>query len=124
MTPFEAATHDDPYSYYALLRQQKAMFFDAAFGLWIASRAEAVKAVLESPDCRVRPLHEPTPSAIAQGAAGDVFGRLMRMNEGALHRCPRMVIEPALASIEMKSIADMVARVVTALNDSLKLQTN
>lgn len=120
MTPFEAATHGDPYSYYALLRQQKALFFDADLGLWIASGAEAVEAVLESPDCRVRPLHEPIPPAIAQGAAGDVFGRLMRMNEGARHRCPRMVIEPALASIEMKGVADMVARVVTTLGDSLK----
>jgi cytochrome P450 len=120
MTPFEAATHDDPYSYYSHLRQQKELFFDADFGLWIASGAEAVEAILGSPDCRVRPLHEPIPPAIAQGAAGHVFGRLMRMNEGAQHRCPRMAIEPALASIEMEGIADMVSRVVTVLDNSLE----
>lgn len=120
MTPFEAATHDDPYSYYSYLRQQKELFFDADLGLWIASGAKAVEAILVNPDCRVRPLHEPIPPAIAQGAAGLVFGRLMRMNEGAQHQCPRMAIEPALASIEMESIADIVARVVTTLDNSLE----
>ena len=120
MTPFEAATHDDPYAYYSHLRRQKELFFDADLGLWIASGAQAVEAILVNPDCRVRPLHEPVPPAIAQGAAGLVFGRLMRMNEGAQHRCPRMAIEPALASVETESIADIVSRVVTALDNSLE----
>lgn len=120
MTPFEAATHDDPYSYYSYLRQQKELFFDADLGLWIASGAKAVEAILGSPECRVRPLHEPIPPAIAQGAAGLVFGRLMRMNEGAQHRCPRMAIEPALFSVEIDCIADIVARVVTTLENSLE----
>lgn len=120
MTPFEAATHDDPYSYYSDLRQQKELFFDADLGLWIASGAKAVEAILGNPECRVRPLHEPIPRAIAQGAAGLVFGRLMRMNEGAQHRCPRMAIEPALISIEMDGIADIVAHVVTTLENSLE----
>ena len=120
MTPFEAATHHDPYVYYARLRQQGGLFFDADLRLWIASGANAVEAILGHPDCRVRPLHEPIPPAIAKGAAGLVFGRLMRMNEGAQHRCPRMAIEPALASIELDGIADIVSRVVTTLENSLE----
>ena len=68
MTPFEAATHHDPYVYYARLRQQGGLFFDADLRLWIASGANAVEAILGHPDCRVRPLHEPIPPAIAQGS--------------------------------------------------------
>lgn len=120
MTPLEAATHDDPYGYYSHLRQQKELFFDADLGLWIASGATAVEAILGNPDCRVRPLHEPIPPAIAQGAAGLVFGRLMRKNEGARHRCPRMAFEPALASIEMEGVADIVSRLVATLDKSLE----
>jgi len=117
MTPFEAATHTDPYVYYSGLRRQNGLLFDADLRLWIASSAEAVEAILGHPDCRVRPLNEPIPPAIAQGVAGMIFGRLMRMNEGPQHLCPRMVIEPALASVQTDSIADIVSRVVETLDN-------
>lgn len=118
MTPFEAATHPDPYDYYARLRRQSELVFDADLGLWIASGACVVEAILEHPDCLVRPLHEPIPVAIVQGAAGDIFGRLMRMNEGTQHQCPRRVIEPTLTSMGTENIAGIVAQVVETLDVS------
>ncbi|KRP45699.1 Cytochrome P450 [Pseudomonas libanensis] len=119
MTPFEAATHVDPYDYYSRLRRQRELLFDADRGLWIASGACVVEAILQHPDCWVRPPHEPIPAAIAQGAAGNIFGRLMRMNEGMRHQCPRRVIEPALASIDTENIAGIVAKVVETLDVSV-----
>lgn len=112
MTPLQAATHVDPYPYYASLRRHEELLFDAELGLWIASRAKTVEAVLAHPACRVRPLHEPVPKAIAQGAAGQLFARWMRMNEGPAHRCPRAAIEPALAAVEASAIAERVARLI------------
>ena len=120
MTPFEAATHTDPYVYYSGLRRQNGLLFDADLRLWIASSAKVVEAILGHPDCRVRPLNEPIPPAIAQGVAGTIFGRLMRMNEGPQHLCPRMAIEPALASVETDSIADIVSRVVETLDNPVE----
>jgi len=117
MTPFEAATHADPYVYYSGLRRQNGLLFDADLRLWIASGAKFVEAILGHPDCRVRPLNEPIPPAIAQGVAGMIFGRLMRMNEGPQHLCPRMAIEPALASVETEKIADIVSHVVETLDN-------
>lgn len=116
MTPFEAASHADPYIYYAGLRQRKGLLFDADLRLWIASDASAVEAILKHSDCRVRPLDEPVPLPIAQGAAGRIFGRLMRMNEGAEHQCPRMAIAPALASVHDENIAEIVSQVFESLN--------
>lgn len=110
MTPLQAATHVDPYDYYADLRGSDELLFEADLGLWIASRAETVEAVLAHPDCRVRPLHEPVPCAIAQHAAGQVFARLMRMNDGAAQRCPRAIVAPALAGLEARAIAQTVAQ--------------
>lgn len=104
MTPFEAATHADPYVYYSRLRRQNGLSFDADLRLWVACDAQSVETILAHPDCRVRPLNEPIPPAIAQGIAGGIFGRLMRMNEGAQHLCPRMAIEPALRSIETETL--------------------
>lgn len=118
MTPFEAATHADPYAYYSRLRQQGALLFDAELGVWMASGASVVETILEHPDCLVRPLHEPIPTALLQGPAGDVFGRLMRMNEGAQHQCPRRVIEPTLASMGRQNISGIVAQVIEALDTS------
>ena len=37
MTPLEAATHADPYAYYARLRRNEELLFDAELGLWVAS---------------------------------------------------------------------------------------
>ena len=108
MTPLQAATQADPYDYYAGLRRHDGLLFDADLGLWIASRATTLEAVLAHPDCRVRPLHEPVPAAIAQRAAGQVFAQLMRMNEGTAHRCPRAAIEPALAGLDPQRIARAV----------------
>lgn len=108
MTPLQAAAHADPYDYYASLRRTGGLLFDVDLGLWIASRATTVEAVLAHPDCRVRPLHEPVPTAIAQRAAGQVFAQLMRMNEGIAHRCPRAAIEPALAAVSAQQVAGVV----------------
>lgn len=108
MTPLQAAIHADPYPYYASLRRTDGLLFDADLGLWIASRAKTVEAVLAHSDCRVRPLHEPVPAAIAQRAAGQVFAQLMRMNEGVAHRCPRAAVDPALAGVSAPQVSGAV----------------
>lgn len=118
MTPFEAAAHAAPYTYYSRLRQKKGLFFDTDLGLWVACEAAAVEAILQHPDCRVRPGHEPVPPAIAHGPAGGVFGKLMRMNEGARHQCPRAVIEPTLMAVPAQNVATLVCSLVGRLEHS------
>ncbi|MGX9566655.1 cytochrome P450 [Pseudomonas viciae] len=108
MDPIIAATHPDPYPYYANLRAAGGLTFDPQLNLWIASSAEAVCAVLHHPDCHVRPAHEPVPKAIAEGPAGHVFGRLMRMNEGEQQRCPRAAIAPRLQDIDPQQVEALV----------------
>jgi cytochrome P450 len=95
-----AAVHPDPYPYYAQLVAGPPLVLQPAIGCWVASRAEVVDAVLADPRCRVRPAAEPVPGAIAASAAGAVFGRLVRMNEGAAHAGPKRVLQQALAAID------------------------
>ncbi|MCK1789384.1 cytochrome P450 [Pseudomonas violetae] len=109
MDPIIAATHPDPYPYYAQLRAEGGLAFHQGLNLWLASSARAVAAILEHPDCHVRPAAEPVPMAIAGGMAGSVFGRLMRMNEGPSQRCPRSAIEPELALLEAGKVKALVA---------------
>ena len=108
MDPITAATHIDPYPYYASLRASGGLTFDANLKLWIASSAEAVCAVLRHADCHVRPPHEPVPQAIVDGPAGRVFGQLMRMNEGERQRCPRAAITPGLQEVSEQQVQTLV----------------
>lgn len=109
MDPIIAATHADPYPYYAELRVQGGFTFHHGLKLWVASSARAVCAVLAHANCRVRPAQEPVPKAIASGMAGKVFGQLMRMNDGEGQRCPRSAIEPPLELVNAAQVRALVA---------------
>jgi cytochrome P450 len=85
--PLSAAVHTDPYLFYAGLVTREPMRYDSGLGLWIAAGAAAVREVLTSQACRVRPLAEPVPAALEGTPAGDIFARLVRMNDGPAH-CP------------------------------------
>ncbi len=100
----DAAWHRDPYPLYAVLRaqhRQSGLFFDDALGLWVACTADAVDAVLQSQALRVRPLAEPVPKPLQGRPAGQVFGGLMRMNEGAAaHAAPKAHARQLLSGLQ------------------------
>ncbi len=83
-TPLAAVTHPNPYPYYAGLRKERPLYWDEAVGAWVASSAAAVAAVLGSDAMRVRPAAEPVPAAL-RGASAALYGRLVRMTDGAAH---------------------------------------
>jgi cytochrome P450 len=93
--PIAAVTHADPYPYYAHLVATRPFHRDEGLGFWVAAGVDAVDAVLASELCRVRPVAEPVPKAIARAAAGEVFGRLIRFDNGPGH-CR---IKPAMTTM-------------------------
>lgn len=96
LTPIGAATAANPYPYYALLVAQRPFHYDAELRMWVAASAAAVEAALCSEALAVRPLSEPVPSAITQTPAGDLFGRFMRMRDGAYHAARKREASAAL----------------------------
>lgn len=99
--PIQAATHPDPYRYYAALAARPGLTCHARLGLWVAADAATVRAVLSHPDCCVRPQAEPVPAAIAGAAAGQLFGALVRMNDGARHGPPKLALQRALGGVDL-----------------------
>lgn len=100
LTAITAVVHANPYPYYDELLATKPLYYDAALGLWVASSAEAIDAILNNRHCRVRPISEPVPKALLGSPAGDIFRQLVRMNDGADH-CPfKRAISASLASID------------------------
>ncbi|MET0541769.1 MAG: cytochrome P450 [Variovorax sp.] len=106
--PIAAVVHPDPYPYYADLRAGPPLVFHPALKLWVASRADVVAQALSHPALRVRPPAEPVPRAIAGAPAGEVFARLVRMNDGPLHARHRPVLQRALAGIDLRAAHDAV----------------
>jgi cytochrome P450 len=99
-----ASTHRNPYPYYATLVAGPKLVFDAPRKLWIASSAASVKEVLGKPACRVRPVAEPVPAAIVGSAAGELFGYLVRMNEGLRHDAPKLALQRFLAAVDLDQV--------------------
>ena len=98
--PIAAVTHRDPYPYYAELVATRPVHRDEALGLWVACSAAAVTDVLGHPACLVRPPAEPVPGALLGEPAGAIFGRLVRMNDGARHAAMKPAVSAATARIE------------------------
>ena len=93
--PIAAVTHPDPYPYYAQLVATRPFHRDDTLGLWVASSAAVVAEVLGHPACLVRPPAEPVPRPLFGSAAGSIFGRLVRMNEGERHAA----LKPAVSAV-------------------------
>ncbi|MCP3061210.1 cytochrome P450 [Myxococcus sp. K38C18041901] len=83
--PVAAAPHPDPYPFYAELVATRPFYRDASLGLWVASSARSVRAVLSSPVCLVRPRAEPVPRGFGELASGALFRQWARMNDGPFH---------------------------------------
>ena len=117
-----AATHADPYPYYARLREGTPLVRDETLGLWVASRADAVMQVLADSRLRVRPAAEPVPRAIAGLPAGELFSQLIRMNDGPLHAVHRPVLQRGLGRMDLRAAQGLASEVadhlpVDALDD-------
>lgn len=115
--PIAAVTHRDPYPYYIRLAVERPIDYDGSLGLWVAASAGAVAAVLASDLCRVRPPAEPVPAKLQGTPAGDLFGCLVRQNDGNRHAPLKQAVSAALGAIDGQESADLSqawARTLTA----------
>ncbi|MGJ7604491.1 cytochrome P450 [Variovorax sp. LT1R20] len=103
--PVAAVMHADPYPFYAQLRAGPPLAWNEKLRVWVASRADVVESVLLAHGAlRVRPAAEPVPRAIVGSPAGEVFGHLVRMNDGAAHQAHRPALQRALAGLDLNAV--------------------
>lgn len=117
--PIAAVTHADPYPYYAALVAQRPIHRDEALGLWVAAGAAAVTATLTSELGRVRPPAEPVPRALVGSAAGEIFGQLVRMNDGMAHLRLKPGVSARLATLDAARVAVQAGASARRLFDEL-----
>ncbi|XXQ56040.1 cytochrome P450 [Xenophilus aerolatus] len=104
LDPIAAVTHPDPYPHYARWRDGPALAWAPQRRLWVATRAEVVRRLLSTPALRVRPVTEPVPAALLGRPAGELFGLLIRMNDGPVHDAHRPAIGQALAGLPLPQV--------------------
>lgn len=121
--PIAAVTHPDPYPYYATLVARPGIERDATLGMWIAARAAHVTAALTSDLLRVRPASEPVPAALVGSMAGDVFSRLVRMNDGAGHAPMKTAAAATLDALDATRVAEEAGRCGQVLSEELAPHT-
>jgi len=119
MDAIKAVTAPDPYPYYADLVASAPLGRDEHLGLWVAASAEAVGAVLTSALCRVRPPTEPVPAALVGTTVGDVFGRLVRMNDGRAHAALKPAVASALDDLDVDRVMGRASSAARRLADEL-----
>ncbi|MBM3095372.1 cytochrome P450 [Ensifer sp. T173] len=105
-----APSHRDPSAYYSRLAQEQHFFHDEANGWWVAASAAAVKEVLTSRICLTRPLSEPIPEALLGGAAGQIFGRLVRLRDDDAGDKLRRAVASALRGVDLGQVAVVAHR--------------
>ncbi len=113
--PIAAATHADPDPYYADLVAWRPFAFDDRLGLWVAASAEAVAGVLGCAAAHVRPPDQKVPPALAGSVAGDIFGRFLRMRDGAAHAGLREPVARAVDRHGPDAIAAATGRQIDLL---------
>lgn len=109
LTPITAVTAPDPYPYYAGLVAERPAGYDEDLRMWVAAGAGAVTAVLAEPALRVRPPSAPVPPGLVGTAAGEVFGRLVRMTDGPVQQRLKRTVVTALGTARPARIAEITA---------------
>ncbi|MBN8938542.1 MAG: cytochrome P450 [Rhizobiales bacterium] len=105
-----APFHPDPYPYYGRLARERKFHHDAANGWWVAASAAAVTEVLTSDICLTRPPDAAIPEALRNGAAAEIFGRLVRLRDDAARGKLKDAVTGALRSIDLALVAALTRR--------------
>lgn len=106
--PISAATHPNPYPYYASLVAEKPLYYDEVLGLCVASSAKAVTTIMTNDLCRLRPTTEPIPKALLGSPAANIFRHLVRMNEGEGQRPLKQAVSATLTCVDAVQIAEHI----------------
>lgn len=102
-----APAHPDPYPFYARLVSGEPIYREGTDGPWIAVSAAAANAVLTSPLCLTRPMINRVPEPLIGTSVAEIFGRLVRMNDGEIH-CPlKSSVAAALEDLSQRRVADV-----------------
>ena len=115
-----APTHPDPYPYYARLVAERPVSREGADGPWVVAGAEAVRSVLTNSDCLTRPVGRVVPDSMIGTPVGDIYGALVRLNDGPMHCAIKPDITGTMDGLDLAATAVAIRRQTDALAALIK----
>jgi cytochrome P450 len=115
--PIDAVAHVDPNIYYTTLTGNPPTF-DTELEMWIVAAAPEAAAVLSHPSARVRPIGQPCPPHLGNGAAAATFQRIARMNDGNDHAAIRQMIDAWFAALTPDQVNDACDAAIADVPDA------
>jgi cytochrome P450 len=115
----------DPYAIYEALRRDAPVHHVPEFDLWVVSRYDDVRAVLEEPDtfssahALISVTHELPDAVHAELARGFPDAGTLTMSDGATHTRLRSLAEVALAPERIAAMAPRIAALTEQLLDGI-----
>ena len=82
---------------------------------WVVSKNDEVAAVLNHPHLHVRPPDEPVPALMHGTALGEIYGRLVRMNEGKRHDALRRRALGIVAGWDLQRVSKIARQVASVM---------
>lgn len=116
-----APPHPDPYPWYGRLARERGFFRDEANDWWVAASAAAVREVLTSDDCLTRPLHALVPAGLRDGAAAQIFGRLVRLRDDEARGPLKEAVTAAVRGVDLRRLAELTRARASELNAEIGL---
>jgi len=104
--PIRAVTAERPELTYAALASSGSLVWSDHHRMWIAAHPDVVRTVLEGTDFLVRPRVGRVPEPLAGTRAGEIFGRLVRMNDGHEHARMKRAISSAFDAVDPVTVRD------------------
>ncbi|MBU2426680.1 MAG: cytochrome P450 [Gammaproteobacteria bacterium] len=114
-----AVQHQNPYPYYAALRQGPALWFDPELQLWIAATAEVIRQVMAAPAAAVRPAHEAVPTHLQGNDLGKLFAQLIRMTDGAAQQQAKAWLQTQISDWSEMAIREHTLMCIDELTTAL-----
>ncbi|WP_024304465.1 cytochrome P450 [Pseudogulbenkiania sp. MAI-1] len=102
--PLAALSHPDGVACCRHALHGPGFYFEATLGSWVAVTADAVREVLASPLCQVRPRHEPVPAALQSHELGQWFARLLRQRDDDWQSRHKPAVAAALAAVDLPAV--------------------
>jgi cytochrome P450 len=116
-----APPHPDPYPWYGRLARERGFFRDETNGWWVAASAAAVREVLTSDVCLTRPLHALVPAGLRDGAAAQIFGRLVRLRDDEVRGPLKEAVTAAVRSVDLRLLANRTRTRANELDSEIGL---
>ena len=119
MNAIAAVQHNNPYPYYALLRQGANLTFDGTLHLWLAAKADVIRQVLVHPAAKVRSLSEAVPAHLVGSQVGQVFSHLIRMTDGVMQQQAKVWLMAQIQGWSDAMVREQTLLVVKQLQQEL-----